>query len=342
MIPIKNIYYMLCYAWKNTLKQEGESLLDKEAFENIYNLLSAILIQEVSRLIKGGIGRGYVEYSEELSLVRGKINLDTTIKNQALTRKKIVCDYDEFSENIIINRILKSTMAILFKSPELDKKYRIKMKKLLRNFSNVDEIDLSYINWQGINYNKNNIKYRLIINICELVNTGLITNEKRGNIKFATFIKDRAMAKLYEKFILNFYKLELKNCKVSFSLINWKLDEIPKDNLLPIMKTDIEIEGNKSKLIIDTKYYSSTLTKSNFGETRTLISRNLYQIFAYVKNTDYQGEISGMLLYPTVDYELNQRYSMSGNIIYVKTINLGDEFYKIKENLLNIIEEPLS
>lgn len=151
MIPIKNIYYMLCYAWKNTLKQEGESLLDKEAFENIYNLLSAILIQEVSRLIKGGIGRGYVECSEELSLVRGKINLDTTIKNQALTRKKIVCDYDEFSENIIINRILKSTMAILFKYPELDKKYRIKMKKLLRNFSNVDEIDLSYINWQGIN-----------------------------------------------------------------------------------------------------------------------------------------------------------------------------------------------
>lgn len=118
--------------------------------------------------------------------------------------------------------------------------------------------------------------------------------------------------------------------------------EIPKDNLLPIMKTDIEIEGNKSKLIIDTKYYSNTLTKSNFGETRTLISSNLYQIFAYVKNTDYEGKISGMLLYPTVDYELNQRYSMSGNIIYVKTVNLGDEFCKIKKNLLNIIEKPLS
>ncbi|SHD77519.1 hypothetical protein [Schnuerera ultunensis] len=43
-----------------------------------------------------------------------------------------------------------------------------------------------------------------------------------------------------------------------------------------------------------------------------------------------------MLLYPTVDYDLNQKYRMSGNDIYVKTINLGEDFDKIKRRLLSI------
>lgn len=227
-------------------------------------------------------------------------------------------------------------MEILLICPELDKKYKLQFKTLLRNFTNIDRINLNNIYWSRINYNRNNKKYRLIISICQLINTGLIVNEKKGSSKFSTFIKDRAMAKLYEKFILNFYKYELSDIKVSSPIINWRLDEIPDDNLLPIMRTDIELKGRKKKLIIDTKYYVNALSKSNFGETKTIISGNLYQIFTYVKNTDFEGDISGMLLYPTVDYELNQKYKMSGNDIYVKTVNLGDDFDSIRNKLLDI------
>lgn len=336
MIPIRNIYYMLCYAWENTLKQEDEALLDTEAFDNIYNLLSFILIQEVTKLIKSGFARGYVGYSESLPLVRGKINLNNTLKKQTLIRKQIVCDYDKFSDNITMNQIIKSTMEILLICPEVDKKYRITFKMLLRNFTNIDSIDLNNIHWSRIAYNRNNKKYRLIINVCQLINTGLIVKEEKGSSKFPAFIRDRAMAKLYEKFILNFYKYELKDIKTSSPLINWQLDEPPRDNLLPIMKTDIELEGNGKKLIIDTKYYANALSKSNFSETKTLISSNLYQIFAYVKNTEYEGEVSGMLLYPTVNYDLDSKYKMSGNNIYVKTVNLGEDFDKIKSRLLSI------
>lgn len=336
MIPIRNIYYMLCYAWENTLKQEDEALLDREAFNNIYNLLSFILIQEVTKLIKSGFARGYIDQKESLPVVRGKIDLNNTLKEQALIRKQVICDYDEFLDNIIMNQIIKSTMEILLICPRVDKKYRITFKMLLRNFTNIDSIDLNNIHWSRIAYNRNNKKYRLIINVCQLINTGLIVKEEKGSSKFPAFIRDRAMAKLYEKFILNFYKYELKDIKTSSPLINWQLDEIPKDNLLPIMKTDIELEGKGKKLIIDTKYYANALSKSNFSETKTLISSNLYQIFAYVKNTEYEGEVSGMLLYPTVNYDLDSKYKMSGNNIYVKTVNLGEDFDKIKSRLLSI------
>ncbi|NLY66546.1 MAG: 5-methylcytosine-specific restriction endonuclease system specificity protein McrC [Tissierellia bacterium] len=338
MIPIKNIYYMLCYAWDNILNQGQETLLDVEALENIYNLLSSILIKEANKIIKSGIYKGYVECTESISVVRGRINLNDTLKEQSLIRNKIVCDFHEFSENIILNQILKTTMETLLTCKEVDRKYRDQMRMLLRNFSGVHSVDINNVSWSRINYNRNNKKYRLIINVCELINTGLILKEEKGKYRFVTFIKDKAMAKLYEKFIFNFYKYELKDIKTTSSIIKWRLDEPPSDNFLPNMETDIELEGKDKKLIIDTKYYSNALTKSNFSETKKLISSNLYQIFAYVKNAEYDGEINGMLLYPTVNYDLNQAYKMSGNNIYVKTLNLGEEFDKVRNKLLSIAD----
>jgi len=328
---------MLSYAWENTLKQDGESSLNSETFKNIYNLLTSILVQAVKRLIKSGFAREYIDYSEEMPVVRGKINLDNSIKEQTLTRKQLICDYDDFSENILLNRIIKSTMVKLLSCSELDKNYKGQCKVLLRNFAGVEEINIGSINWGRMTFTRNNQNYRLIINVCQLINTGLITTEEKGSYKFATFIKDRAMAKLYEKFVLKFYKKELTGYKVYSSVIDWQLDELPEDNLLPIMRTDIELERLNHKVIIDTKYYPNALTKSNLGETKTLISANLYQIFAYVKNSKFNGQVSGMLLYPTVDYELDQRYKMGGNQIYVNTVNLSLPFYEIKSRLLQIV-----
>ena len=335
MIPVRNIYHMLSYAWEGTLRQEGESFLDQEAFENIFNLLTAVLIQGVSRLIKSGFVKGYLEYSEELPLVRGKIQLNDTIKCQSFTRKRLVCLYDEFSENILVNRILKSTMQKMLYCPDLDKKYKEQCIVLLRTFSNVAEVDLGNVWWSRIAYSRLNKNYRLLLNISELIQSGLITTEEKGRYKFATFIKDKAMARLYEKFILNFYKKELKDGKAYSSIIDWKLDEEPGENLLPVMKTDIVVEREDGKLIIDTKYYRNALTQSNLGETKTIISSHLYQIYAYVKNSN-EGKVSGMLLYPTVDYDLIQSYRMGGNNIHINTINLGESFVAIKDNLIRI------
>lgn len=329
---------MLAYAWENTLKHDGESLLDSEAFENIYNLLTSILVLGVKRLIKSGFVKGYIDFAEEMPMVRGRIDLNNSIKAQTLTRKQLVCVYDDFSANVLLNQIIKSTMIKLLSCQELDRKYRIQCKILLRSFTAVKAINTGSVSWGKINYNRNNHNYRLIINVCQLIHTGLITTEKTGNYKFASFIKDRAMARLYEKFVLNFYKRELTEYKVYPSIIEWQVDELPEDNLLPIMRTDIELISQDKKIIIDTKYYPNALTISNFGDSRTLISANLYQIFAYVKNSEFAGRVSGMLLYPTVDYELEQRYKMSGNEIHVNTVNLGLPFDEIKRRLLQIVK----
>ena len=78
------------------------------------------------------------------------------------------------------------------------------------------------------------------------------------------------------------------------------------------------------------------MQKNYLSENKTFISGNLYQIFTYVKNSAFNGEVSGMLLYPTVEYDLNQAYKLSGNNVFIKTVDLNKDFRDISKILKDI------
>ncbi|NLM20736.1 MAG: 5-methylcytosine-specific restriction endonuclease system specificity protein McrC [Peptococcaceae bacterium] len=343
-IPIKNIYYMLCYAW-DILKQDETTLTGVAKFDHIYNLLARLLINGTKNVIKRGFHRKYQEMTEELSLVRGRIEVTSTLKQLPFLNNRLVCQFDEFTANGPFNRILKTTISALLKYPELDFGLRKELTDIRYYFVRIDEIRLDPWTFSQLKYNRNNRHYQLLMNICELIYTGLITTEDSNSLKFADFIRDGKMAALFEKFVLNFYKkhLPLTKYKVHSPNIDWGLDtEYDHTGLeyLPQMRTDIVIDNNveRTQTIIDTKYYASALASGNYGEVRKLHAGNLYQIYAYVTNSPYNGAVSGMLLYPTTEHELNLDYKIKGRNIKVKTLDLSVEWEDISYRLLEIIE----
>ncbi|WP_415298157.1 5-methylcytosine restriction system specificity protein McrC [Clostridium perfringens] len=334
-IPIKNIYYMLCYAWEIVEKAEEVSV-ENEDFDNIYNLLCKMYIKEMDSLTRRGFNKYYLRNEDELSSLRGKINVSTSIKGQALFSRKLFCEFDEFCKDIKLNKILKTTLNLFLKSPNLDKELREKLIKLKVYFSGINEVKLSKELFSSLRYNRHNNHYKVLINISQLLYEGLIANEEDGEFKFSAFIKENQMAKLYEKFILNFYKVNLdsKVYKVYSPKIKWKLTgEIDEEalELLPEMRTDIVIENKieKTQLIIDAKYYEETLVSSGWGSRKKIRTSHLYQILAYVNNSDFDGEVSGILLYPTVNEELKKILFLCEKQIYIRTINLNNDFNKL-------------
>ena len=156
------------------------------------------------------------------------------------------------------------------------------------------------------------------------------------------FIDEQRMSKLYEKFILEYYRKEFSELDVSSSQIQWNLDD-GFDLMLPVMQSDIMISNNEKTLIIDAKYYSHS-TQSQF-DVHTIHSHNLYQIFTYVKNKDKNntGNISGMLLYAKTDEDIqpNKDYKMSGNQISVKNLDLNCDFTQIKKQLNEFVKNMM-
>lgn len=341
-IPIKNIYYMLCYAWEMVDKAEEVSV-GNEDFDNIYNLLCKMYIKEMDSLTRRGFNKYYLRNEDELSSLRGKINVSTSIKGQTLFSRKLFCEFDEFCKDIKLNKILKTTLNLFLKSPNLDKELREKLIKLKVYFSGINEVKLSKELFSSLRYNRHNNHYKVLINISQLLYEGLITNEEDGEFKFSAFIKENQMAKLYEKFILNFYKVNLdsKVYKVYSPKIKWKLTgEIDEEalELLPEMRTDIVIENKieKTQLIIDAKYYEETLVSSGWGNRKKIRTSHLYQILAYVNNSDFQGRVSGVILYPEIYEKINSKFFVDFKEIKVVTINLKNEWIKIFKSLNEI------
>ena len=340
MIPIQNVYYMLSYAFQ-VLNEQGYKNIATEQFHNTGELMAAILEKGIAIQLKRGLGKEYIPQTEALSSLRGKIDIAESIKTQSMLRKQLICTYDEFSVNNTMNRIIKSTVALLLRS-NISKQRKKNLRKLMMYFGEVDFIDLHTVNW-NVQYNRNNQTYRMLISICYLVVKGLLQTQSDGGTQLMDFLDEQRMCRLYEKFILEYYRKEYKNqITANASQISWQLDN-EENTMLPVMQSDIMLQRGNRVLIIDAKYYEHS-TQVQFDK-HTLHSSNLYQIFTYVKNKEYElrnkeHKVSGMLLYAKTKEDVypNNVYQMSGNQITVRTLDLNKPFADIAKQLNTIAE----
>jgi McrBC 5-methylcytosine restriction system component len=337
MIKIKNIFHMLAYAFQ-ALDEEKYSQMSFENFENVEDLLAAILARGVANQIKRGLCREYILTTEPLRSPRGGIDFSETLKHHALQTKLVVCEFDDYSANTYHNKILKTTMHALLCSENVNLKQKKELRKLIHFFHATDKIRKQEINWSRLKYHRNNSAYKLLMNICYLALECLLPNTSRGETKFVIFKEDQ-MHRLYERFLREYYRKHYPEFTVSAAHIDWLVDD-GINNLLPSMNTDVTIDYGDKTLIIDAKYYGRTMQTSY--EKQTIHSGNLYQIFTYVKNKDVKntGNVSGLLLYAKTDEEItpDNSYQMNGNRIDVRTLNLNMDFSDIELQLDAIVE----
>ncbi|MBR1751990.1 MAG: 5-methylcytosine-specific restriction endonuclease system specificity protein McrC [Ruminococcus sp.] len=340
-IFIQNIYYMLSYAFQ-ILKQDDYQRVATEDFEHIQDLFSAILAKGVARQLKQGLHREYIDMNESLSVLRGKLNISGTIHHKLQHKQQLACEYDELSEDNTYNQILKTTMNLLICSGDVKQERKSEIKKLMIYFDNVTTVPITSIKWNMLIYQRNNRNYELLLNICYLIIKGMLQTTEDGNYSLASFSDDH-MARLYERFILEYYKQHHSELSAEASQVKWNIVGEHDDTMiqfLPTMQTDITLRKGGRTLIIDAKYYGKTLSK--FYDKSTLHSANLYQIFTYVKNEDKgnTGDVSGLLLYAKTEELVvpNCRYNIGGNSIGARTLDLNQQFPMIAKQLDEIAD----
>jgi 5-methylcytosine-specific restriction enzyme subunit McrC len=229
----------------------------------------------------------------------------------------------------------------------LNNKLKKNLKRLRPFFHNIGFIDLNKQVFKSLMWHKNNKYYSLPITICELIFLLKLPDDvSKGEIHFKDFIRnyEKEFANLFENFVFNFYKKEFKQLKVYKPRINWNLDKnfFEEEGVehLPKMRTDIVLKYENKVFIIDTKFYKKIF--SSFHEKSLLNSSNLYQIYSYVNNYDFDGEIRGMLLYAALEDEksknIDYKYKIQDKVIQVKTLNLNQNWEKIDIDLRKIVD----
>ena len=337
-IPIKNIFYMLSYAYQ--VLREGEyKKIEGEEFDNIDDLFAEILYLGIRKQQRHGLWKTYVGKEDSLPLLKGKLNIYGTIRNVVAHKKELAVEYDEFSPNNILNQILKTSVALLLKSKQASGERKKHLRSLLPGFHEVDEIDPLLIRWNAIRINRNNRFYIMFFYICQFVIKRIIQSEQEGQHGVRDFLDDN-MPRLFEKFVLNYYKAEHHEFSAKAESVKWSSEDAEQLDFLGEMDTDITLRfPNGQVLIIDAKYYSHSLAE-HYGKLR-FHQNNIYQIHTYVSEMDkaHTGKVSGMLLYARTNEPIapdRGPFKMLENRYWVKSLNLNCDFKDIKSQLDSI------
>ena len=344
-IPIKNIYHMLCYAW-NVLEQAELIDVDIADNSNPIDLLAAILVNGANHLLRRGIGQQYSEQEEVISTLRGRVDMANSERRLLLRQGKAICHFDELSPDFLANQIIKATFVRLYRLADLDKDLRHQSGALLKRLSDVQDIRLNRQVFKRVQVQGNNRFYRFLLNVCELIYGECLLDENSGHYRFRDFNRDDGpMAKVYEKFIYNFYDKTQKEYRVSSERIKWDAVSVddPELSLLPSMLTDISLRSKQRTLIIDAKYYRKTLT--SFHGSKTFHSSNLYQINAYLDNLAVNGGndavAEGMLLYPVTEEVVSASYSVGSKTIRVESLDLAQDWQGIENDLRELLNKKV-
>ena len=336
---IKNIYYMLSYAFK-ALNQKTFEKIEQEEFHHIHDLFGAILAKGIGVQLKQGLYREYLDYNEHIPVLRGKLEMSGTIQNIVAQKRLLHCNYDQLSENNLLNQILKATALLLIRHGEVKADTKDELKKQIFFFSQIDELDPTSIRWSSLSYHRNNNTYRMLMQICRFVIDGMLLTTESGEYRLAAFEDSREIHRLYEAFILEYYRKEHPSLSAKSAMIEWALDDDEK-SMLPTMQSDVILTDGHKTLIIDAKFYARTTQR--YFDAPKIHSSNLYQIFTYVKNQAAKttNEVAGLILYAHSDEAIHPsgRFMMSGNPINVQTLDLNCDFSIIAKQLDLIVQQ---
>ena len=347
-IPILNVYYLLCYAWRHVQERDTKRLASLAGLSTVQDLLGKVLASGVNHLVRRGIDRGYVERREDLAGIRGKLAVSETAKRALRSRARAVCDFEELSVDILPNRILRTSLrGLLNPRITLDGTIRGEVRSAYRRLDGISHPRLRRNTFGQVQLGGNRRFYHYLLSVCRLLHESSLVDEKTGHTGFHDFRRNKAtMWRLFEDFVTGFYERAQRAYRVNPGRrIDWA-DRHAKDaanhTLIPVMEADVILESPRRRIILDTKFYRDALARGRGSGTGKLHSNNLYQLLAYLRNRQATrpdgARHEGILLYPhTGGDPIRADVRLEGFRIQARTVDLDRDWRVIHAEMLETV-----
>ena len=282
----------LCNKLSINIEQSNSISTDKN---NLLEILCKIFIENLENEIKKGLHLEYISESENINTLKGKLLLKEHIHKNYSNKSKAYCKYDSYSCDNFLNQILKYTCNLLVGKIN-DEKIDIKIKKILKIFSDVSDISVSKEKMNNFKFNMQNERFKLAFEIAKLILNNESSKNSYGNKNAFSLLYE--MNILYEEYIGRLvsivYSGENRRVKLQDDS-NHLLVNINTDRNNVKLKPDIVLYDNeKANLIIDTKWKGISYNgRINYNQA------DVYQMYAYVNG--YKDSKRCILLYPKLD-----------------------------------------
>lgn len=282
----KNLIAMLAKTRKLDIKDADLARLNVENL-NLLEVLIRIYCEKFFAEAKKGLIHSYEKRQENLNYVKGKVLPLLNIRKNFINKERTFSEYEEFETNNLLNKSFKSTLKFISNFSK-DNQNRIKLRELIFALSDVDEIHVNAINWDGVNFDRRTKRYEMLFNLSRIFVQKKTTNISLGASLGFSLIFD--MNELFEEYIGQESRSIYQNVQLQGPK-KYLLTDTSNQKGVFITKPDIVITDNGTRTIVDTKWklLDPTKNNSNIGQ------QDIYQMLSYAVNYSSENVI---LLYP--------------------------------------------
>ena len=358
-IILKNLLYMLSLTRKLDIKESEIAKISKSK-NPFLEILIKIYATSLFECLKRFIPKNYVTEEDNLTVLKGKLLFSKHIIKNSVNQAKFYCQYDEFSENNLLNQLFYYVSRLLYFVSNDNENKRI-LKFITDFFCDIDFKKINIYKITNLKLTKNQTAFQKPFDLAKMFLENSLIDMNQHKIKTISLLWD--MNKLFEEFVFEFIRRNkdkinenLKNNKIE--VIKYQehkkllyCEEIKQDCKDSFVDIFVNFK-NKGVVIIDTKY------KLNYDDIGKPGNQDIFQMVTYEIIHNSQNAI---LIYPTIkDKTINQtkekiyKYKLCNSnkdteqkeyYITTATVYLGNDLQTNKKyliyRLLNILNKTI-
>ena len=304
-IPVDRVMFLVAYAID---PKDWKKYFDLQPNPDVLESIIPAFVHHTHQAVRRGLLQGYRHEEEALHTVRGRIRFNDQINRRFGIPLPLEVAFDEFTEDIEENRLLKTAIYRLSHLPVRSAQARRDVHALRPVFNTV-ELG-AYRRGAEVQYTRLNSHYRPAVELARLIIDNSSLELLHGETTGASFMLD--MNRVFERFLVVALREELRLSEREWRRGRLTLDEDDNIRLEPDLSW---LSGGRYRFVGDAKY--KRIKPDGFPNA------DIYQMLAYCVAA---GLPSGLLIYAQGELEPTEppRYQIrhADKTIEVASINL--------------------
>lgn len=287
-LDVPKLIFLACYVMDAFSFREGEQHHFEDA-ETLPDAIALSLSVVARKAFEAGLLHGYRTEEESLYTVRGRIRVGDQIRRRFGVPFPVEVRYDEFTEDIVANRLVRAAVWQLGQMRLRSPRARDGLREVAARLGNVSLVEFSPHDVPEVRFDRLNERYRGVIALSRLVLRRRLFESGRGTVAAPGFHMD--MNVVFQRFVTRALREALGLSDRAFrsdeGLPNMWLDEDEGRRISSRigLKPDLSWwDGSRCTFVGDAKY----------KYIKDAPNADLYQLLAYVTALDLPG---GLLIY---------------------------------------------
>ncbi len=306
-IGIPQLLSLACYAiGKVRFRHEDFDFPEQDALPDV---LARALAAQARRAFARGLLHGYRTEEEALYTVRGRIRFDEQIRRRSGVPLPVEVRYDEFTDDILENRLVKAAAHRLGGMRLRSQEARRRLGWITGILDSVALVEFPGRDVPSVTFGRLNEHYRGVVELSRLILRHSAFESSRGEVRASGFLMD--MNVVFQEFVTVALREALGLSARAFG--EYGIPSLDKDGRVSL-RPDLTWWRDRECIFVgDVKY-------KNVDQGR-VPNTDLYQLLAYVTALDLPA---GLLVYAHGEAEVTTyRVRCSGKRLEVAALDLS-------------------